>query len=150
LGVGTVLWGKFWAGFGPLAVLGVGLVGVSNRLLGMPSSVALLADGTLLVMSFTLCGMGVGFGALFPRFQVENVAEIESSPGGLLYMVSALFYVAVTLALEAILVKRFYIGRNATWGWEGWWAVSSLLVLNVLAFALPFWAGKLHLENADV
>ncbi len=149
LGVGTVMWGKLWGGFGPLAVLGVGLVGVSNRLLGIPPFMAALADGTLLVMAFTLCGMGVGFGAFFPRFQVENVAEIESSPGGLLYMVTALFYVAATLALEAVLVKRFYMGRAATWGWEGGWAVSGLIVLNLGSFILPFWAGQKNLENGD-
>jgi ABC-2 type transport system permease protein len=149
LGVGTVLWGKFWAGFGPLAVLGVGLVAVSNRLLGIDPFVSRLAEGTLLVMSFTLCGMGVGFGALFPRFNVENVAEIESSPGGMLYMVSALFYVALTLALEAVLVKRFYLGRQAHFGLEGALAAALLVALNLAAFVLPFYAGKRHLESAD-
>jgi ABC-2 type transport system permease protein len=150
LGLGTVLWGKFWAGFGPLAVLGVGLVWASNHLLGVDPFIVKLSNATLLAAAFTLCGMGVGFGALFPRFHVENVAEIESSPGGLLYMVTALFYIGATLALESVLVKRFYLGRQVTWGFEGSWALGGLVFLNLAAFALPFWAGKRHLEAADL
>ena len=150
LGLSTILWGKFWTGVAPLAVLGVGLVWASNRLLGVSPFFVRLSNVTLFVMACTMCGMGVGFGALFPRFQVENVAEIESSPGGLLFMVSSLFYIGATLAFEAILVRRFYFGRAATLGWEGRWAVSGLVLINVMAFVLPLWAGKRHLEAADL
>lgn len=150
LGVGTILWGKFWTGFWPLSVLGVGLVWVSNHLLGVDPFIVRLSNITLLAMSFTLCGMGVGFGALFPRFQVENVAEIESSPGGLFYMVVALFYIGATLSLEAVLVKRFYFGRWGTLGYEGVFALIGLVLLNLAGFALPWWAGRKHLEAADM
>lgn len=149
LSVGTILWGKFWSALGPLAVLGVGLVWASNHLLGVNPFILRLSNATLLAMSVTLCGMGVGFGALFPRFQVENVAEIESSPGGLLYMVTALFYIGLTLSLEALLVRRFYLGRYA-WGLDVAWAVGMLVVLNLAAFIIPFWAGRRHLETADL
>jgi len=64
-------------------------------------------------MAVTLSAMGVGFGALFPRFEMENVAQIQTSPGGLLFMVTALFYVGVTLALEAVLMRGHYFsGRG--------------------------------------
>jgi len=149
LGVGTILWGKFWTGLAPLAVLGVGLVWASNLLLGVSPFFVRLSNATLLAMSVVLCGMGTGFGALFPRFHVENVAEIESSPGGLLFMAAALFYVGATLAFESVLVRRFYLNRAGGWGGEGLWALAGLVVLNVLAFVLPFRAGRSRLEAMD-
>jgi ABC-2 type transport system permease protein len=149
LDVGTILWGKFWAGFPPLAVLGVGLVWASNRLLGVAPFFVRLSNVTLLGLAVVLCGMGVGFGALFPKFNVENVAAIESSPGGLLYMVTALFTIAATLALESILVRRYYFGQRV-WGSGGLWVLGGLLLLYVVAFAAPLWAGRRHLEAADL
>ncbi len=150
----TLLWEKFLLGFLPLAAMGIILVETSNTLLGVNSFVSLLSMGTILVMAFCLTGMGVGFGALFPRFHVENIAQIESSPGGLLFMVSALFYVGVTLAMEATLVRMHAYG-GLRWGllWGSGATVvlaAGLFVLNAAAFAVPFVLGKNHLENMDL
>lgn len=153
MGLWTVLWGKFLSGFIPLSVLGVALVWASNRFLGVDPFVVWLSNGTILLMAFTLSGMGVGFGALFPRFQVENVAQIETSPGGLLYMVAAMFYVALTLALESVVMRRHYMlwmrpGPAGTA--EAWIVVVLVLAVSAAAFAAPFAAGKRHLETADL
>jgi ABC-2 type transport system permease protein len=150
MGLGRILLAKLWAGFWPLAVLAAVLVGVSNHLLGVQPVLARFSLATIFLMAVTLTAMAVGFGALFPKFQVESVAEIESSSGGLLYMVSSFFYVAVTLALEAVLVKRFYWGRATTWGWEGFWALGALSLLHGAAIFLPLLGGWRSLRNRDI
>ena len=86
-----ILWGKFLSGVVPIAVMGGTLVWVSNVFLGVDSFVVRLSNVTVLAMAVTLSAMGVGFGALVPRFEMENVAQIQTSPGGLLCMVTALF-----------------------------------------------------------
>lgn len=150
----AVLWEKFLAGFLPLAALGVTLVWVSNRFLGVDPFVVWLSTGTIFVMAVTLCAMGVGFGALFPRFDVENIPQIETSPGGLLYMVCAMFYIALTLALEAVLMRMHYFSMvrpGAQWHiGSAVWTAGALLALNLAAGAVPFALGRRHLEVSDV
>jgi len=154
VGLWEILWSKFLGGVAPIAGLGVLLVGVSNHFLGVDPFVARLSNVTVLIMAVTLSGMGVGFGALFPRFGVENVAQIQTSAGGVLFMVAGLFYVGATLALEAVLMRMHYfsavVGRSL-WSGPAVAAVAgAMLVLNALAFFLPLVWGHRHLARADI
>ncbi|HRY28608.1 MAG TPA: hypothetical protein P5079_01075 [Elusimicrobiota bacterium] len=153
-GLGTVLMEKVLLGFFPLCVLGVALVWASNRLLGVDVFVTRLSVTTIGVMSFALCAMGVGLGARFPRFGVENVPQIETSPGGLLFMVSSLFYVGATISLEAVLMRMHYysvVRANSAWDAPGTALVlAALFLLNAAVVLGPLLAGKRYLERADV
>lgn len=154
LSLWEILWSKFLGGVAPIAVLGVVLVGVSNHFLGVDPFVTRLSNLTVLVMAVTLAGMGVGFGALFPRFGVENVAQIQTSAGGVLFMVTGLVYVALTLALEAVLMRMHYfsavVGRSLWSGPVVAAVLAVLALLNLLAFFLPLVWGHRHLARADV
>jgi ABC-2 type transport system permease protein len=43
----------------------------------------------------------VGFGTLYPRFESENAAQIPTSFGGLLFMMTAVGLIGAILVLEA-------------------------------------------------
>ena len=43
---------------------------------------------TITLMTFALAGLALGFGTLFPQFETENAAQIPTSFGGLLFMMS--------------------------------------------------------------
>jgi ABC-2 type transport system permease protein len=154
LSLWSLLLEKFLMGFLPLSVMGLILVGVSNRLLGADAFVHKLSTGTSLAMAGALAGLGTGFGALFPRFQVENIAQIETSPGGFLFMICALFYVGLTLALEAVLVRMHYFSLvRSPEAWQAGPAlavIGCLVLLNGAAMAFPLMAGKRNLEKMDV
>ncbi len=151
MGLWEILGGKFLSGVIPIAVMGGTLVWVSNVFLGVDPFVVRLSTVTVLTMAVTLSAMGVGFGALFPRFEMENVAQIQTSPGGLLFMVTALFYVGVTLALEAVLMRGHYFsGRGLIRSDESLYAMAALAALNVAAFTIPLLLGKSHLDRADL
>ena len=151
MGLWEILWGKFLSGVIPIAVMGGTLVWVSNVFLGVDPFVVRLSTVTVLAMAVTLSAMGVGFGALFPRFEMENVAQIQTSPGGLLFMVTALFYVGATLALEAVLMRGHYFsGRGLIRSDESLYAMAALAALNVAAFTIPLLLGKSHLDRADL
>lgn len=154
LSLWSILWGKFLSGVVPLGAAGVVLVWVSNRFLHVDPFVVWLSNATVGVMALTLTAMGVGFGALFPRMNMENVAQIQTSMGGVLYMVSALFYVGLTLALEAVVMRMYYFQKLAgPSAWSGGvvlWVVLSLLAVNAVAFGVPLVLGKRSLESADI
>ncbi len=154
LSLWTILWEKFLMGVLPLAVMGVVLVWVSNRFLEASPFVTALSTATILVMSVCLTAMGTGFGALFPRFHVENIPQIETSPGGVLYMTASLFYILATLSLEAVWMRMHYfslVRDNYHWHTGATlWVGGVLVVLNLAVFAVPLILGKWHLERADI
>jgi ABC-2 type transport system permease protein len=52
-------------------------------------------------MTFAIGSLALGFGALFPRFETENSAEISTGFGGLLFMMTAIAYLVTIVMLEA-------------------------------------------------
>jgi ABC-2 type transport system permease protein len=52
-------------------------------------------------MTFALAGLALGFGTIFPQFETENAAQIPTSFGGLLYMMSSVALIGGVITLEA-------------------------------------------------
>ena len=66
--------------------------------------------------SLALIGLGVGLGASYPVFKLENPAQIMFTSAGLLYGVVALAYLALVVSLEAAPVWRHLVGAEAEVG----------------------------------
>ena len=62
---------------------------------------AVLSIGTIVVLAFALTAMALGFGAVYPKFNSENAADVPTSFGGLLFMMSATAFIGVVIILEA-------------------------------------------------
>jgi ABC-2 type transport system permease protein len=101
LSVRELLWSKFWVGMVPLLVLALAIVGVTNSLLQVSAFMFLVSVLTITLMTFALAGLAIGFGTMFPRFETENAAQIPTSFGGLLYMMSAVAVIGAVIVLEA-------------------------------------------------
>lgn len=97
----ALLWSKFWVGLTPLLILALALTVGTNIILRISGFMMVLSVATIIVMTFTISAMAIGFGALFPKFDVENPAEIPTSFGGLLFMMTATAYLGVMIALQA-------------------------------------------------
>ena len=50
-------------------------------------------------MCFALVGMATGLGARYPRFAADNASQVAGSYGGIAFMIAAVMFVAVTIAL---------------------------------------------------
>lgn len=141
---------KFLFSLVPMLLLATGLVAASNYLLGADRFISWLSLITIWMSAATLAAMGVGLGAIFPRFRVENIHQIESSAGGFVYMACALAYVGLTVAAEAWPVKMHFaqrLGRLDGWEWK--YAALSfgmLLVVNLVAAIVPWRLGRRALE----
>jgi ABC-2 type transport system permease protein len=96
-----LLWAKFWTGTLPLLVLAVGIVAVTDVLLQVSPFMFALSVGTITLMTFAIAGLAIGFGTLYPRFESENAAQIPTSFGGLLFMMTAIALIGGIIVLEA-------------------------------------------------
>ncbi len=96
-----LLWSKYWVGTVPLLVMAVTLTLGTNVLLKVGLVMMLLSVVTITAMSFALSALALAFGTLFPQFETENSAQIPTSIGGLLFMMSAISLVGIVLVLES-------------------------------------------------
>jgi ABC-2 type transport system permease protein len=92
---------KAWPGFLPMLLIGEGLAVSSTSILQAEPLLIGVAMVTALGLSFSLSGLAVGMGAMYPDFKNDNASKLAASPAGMLYMVAALSLVFLTLALEA-------------------------------------------------
>ena len=108
-----LLWAKFWTGTLPLLVLAVAIVTTTNVLLQVSPFMFAVSVGTITLMTFAIAGLAIGFGTLYPRFESENAAQIPTSFGGLLFMMTAIGLIGAVLILEARPIYTWLGARSA-------------------------------------
>ncbi len=111
LDVRTLFWSKYWVGTVPLLLVALPLIVGTNLILEASTFVLVLTTVTMIAATFALTALALGFGALYPNFETENVAEIPTSFGGLLFMMTAVGYLGVVVILEAWPVYGFLTDR---------------------------------------
>jgi ABC-2 type transport system permease protein len=151
--VGQIMRAKFLFTAAPMLLVALVLGVSTNAILDADRFTAWLSLGALLTVAFAICAMGVGFGARFPRFTVENIHQIESSLGGFLYMAACLFYIGLTIAVLALPMQMHFQERfgNAR-AWDRRVAAASAaawFALNAVAVAAPWALGRRALENHE-
>ena len=98
---------KFWMNCIVLSVLAEVLIICSNLLLGVDLFMMLLSSGTVLLMTGGITSIGIGIGAAFPRFRYENIAQIPTGFGGLVYMMLAMMYCIFIVMVEALPLQMY-------------------------------------------
>ena len=142
----TLFWAKYWVGTIPLLVIAVPLIVGTNLLLETSVFILVLTSTSMIGMTFALTAMALGLGALFPNLDTENVAEIPTSFGGLLFMMAAVLYLGGVVVLEAFPVYRFLAaGLQEGGGAVEWGAmvigIGGAAVVTALAVWIPLRAG---------
>jgi ABC-2 type transport system permease protein len=96
-----LLWSKFWVGTLPLLVLALAIVGVTDYLLQVSEFMMAVSIFSITMMTLALAGLAIGFGTLFPQFETENAAQIPTSFGGLVFMMTSIALIGAVVVLEA-------------------------------------------------
>lgn len=109
LALRDLLWAKYWVGTAPLLVLAVGIVATTDVLLEVGPFMFYLSVLTILLLTFALAALALCIGTLFPRFETENPAQIPTSFGGLVYMMSAVLLMGAVIVCEARPVSLYLI-----------------------------------------
>jgi ABC-2 type transport system permease protein len=107
-----VLWAKFWVGTLPLLVLALVIVGTTDYLMQVSEFMFAVSVFSIVLMTFAMCGLAIGFGTLYPQFETENAAQIPTSFGGLLFMMTSIAVIGAVIVLEARPVYS-YLGARA-------------------------------------
>lgn len=105
----SFLLAKFWMYWPPLLLVAELLTVVSNQLLEVDAYVMKMSVIGVMLITTGLVGMGLGMGAMYPRFDHENMSEISTGTGGILFMISSLMYVLLFLVLSA---RPMYVHFN--------------------------------------
>jgi len=155
LSLKNFLWVKFWTYLGPLLILSEVLIVLSNKLLGVTPFMMGLSTITVFFMVFGITAMGVGLGAAYPNFRLENIAQAATGFGGLLFMFLCLGFIGSVIALEAGPVYTIFMARlQGTpitlihWIWI-MVSFGLVAVINVIAVFLPMRLGVQSLYRLD-
>jgi ABC-2 type transport system permease protein len=98
---GAMLWSKYWIGTVPLLLLALIITVFTNWLLHVSGFMMAVAVATIVFYTLAASSLALSFGALYPQFGTENAAQIPTSFGGLVYMMSSLSLLAMIIMIEA-------------------------------------------------
>ena len=101
LNIKRYLWGKYFLFLSPMLLLGEALVVLTNYYLNVTSFMMVLSAATMFLLTFSIVSMAMGFGAIYPRFKHENIAQVSMGFGGLSYMIASAVLTAVVILIEA-------------------------------------------------
>jgi len=143
----SLLWSKFWLNLLPLLFLGELLIFLSNSLLRVPPWMMVLSLFTVFLMTFGITAIGVGVGAVYPKFHYDHVAEIPTGFGGMVCMIFSVAFIGAVVLLEAWPVYLLAMeGLNpGTLRSGGIWSIvpslAGVLVLTAAAVSVPMKLG---------
>lgn len=149
------LWSKFWTGLVPILVLAEALTIVSNEFLGTDPFLKVMSASAIFFMTFALVGLAAGMGARYPRFQAENVTQVAGSYGGVAYMILAVLFIVVEIALLAwpssVFLWSLYTRSQIPSARAGLMGVSFglALALAIFTFLQPMRRGVQELEALE-
>ena len=114
---------KFALALAPLLPLGIVLVGLTAYWLKLPTALIVLSIVHIAVVTAAMTALGLGLGALYPRFKFENPAQVPMSFGGILFMLIATGYTLAAGLATAWLAVPFVVpqaDRPLNWTIAGW------------------------------
>jgi ABC-2 type transport system permease protein len=138
----SMLWSKYWIGTVPLLVLALVITTVTNLILRASPFMTLVSEATMVLFTLAASALALSFGAFYPRFDTENAAQIPTSFGGLVFMMSAILLLAAIIVVEAGPVSA-HLDRAQAGGDDSpftpglCWAVAKVFGLCTLATLAP-------------
>ena len=150
----SMLWSKYWIGTVPLLVLALIITVFTNWLLHVSAFMMTVAVATILLYTLAAGALALSFGALYPQFGTENAAQIPTSFGGLVYMMSSLCLLALIIGIEAIPVTDYLRDQRYSQqpvGVTPQLVLSGLAVVGVCALAtiIPLRVGLRRIETME-
>jgi ABC-2 type transport system permease protein len=139
LGLARVVKVKYWlASLASLAVT-LTLITLSCHLLKMRFDQLAFFGAVVTVMTFSLNGLAVGLGVLYPNLKETNSSKIVSGFGGTLCLVLSFLYILGSVLLLAVGTAGFHARVN--------WVIASISTFAALSFVVGFLPLRLGLRQ---
>ncbi len=102
IGLPKVVKTKFWLATSASLIVTLGLITLSCHMLRMPWERTLFFAGAIIIMTFTLNGLAMGLGVLYPNFKEDNPSKIVSGFGGTFCLVLSFLYIVSSVVLLSL------------------------------------------------
>jgi ABC-2 type transport system permease protein len=149
LSIKRFLWGKYAFYILPMIILGEVLIIITNYLLQVTPFMMILSSVTMLLAIFGIVALGIGFGALYPNFKFENIAQVATGFGGVMYMIVSAIFIASIIVLEAGPVYVIFManvkGVSLT-GLQWFFIIPSFAVVLIIATLTVYKPMKMGLD----
>lgn len=132
LSMHDLLWAKFWTGFVPLFLVAVTLVGATNALLHVQPFVNVVSLAAIAGLVFPLTALALAFGTFYPRFDSENAAQIPTSFGGLLFMITSIVLIGVIAYATGRPAARWVVAGHFGWARDPYEMIFPFVVAAVV------------------
>ncbi len=145
MGLKRIVQTKFWLTSSLSLVVTLGLITLSCYLLKMPWDDVAFFGAVVTVMTFSLNGLAIGLGVLFPNVKEANPNKIVSGFGGTLCFVLSSVYIIASLTLLVLGGGGYHSHSD--------WVISSIVAFVALSFVigwLPMQIGLKQLKNFEV
>jgi ABC-2 type transport system permease protein len=144
MGLERVVKAKYWlASFGSL-LLTLSLITLSSCLLKMPWHRIVFFSAVVTVMTFSLNGLAVGLGVMYPNFKDASPSKIVSGFGGTLCLVLSFLYI-----LASVLILGFGMTGHLHPGTVAACLLSFALLSGAVGW-LPMWLGLAQLSHLEI
>lgn len=109
-----IIFAKYWAATGPLAIVAVGIVGLTSLLLGTAPVVMALSMLSVAALMFAQAALALYIGSINPRFDAESAVNQTVTWQGILFLLSAgVLTMAVALGLAPAM---YWYARSVAYG----------------------------------
>jgi len=150
------IWCKFSTSLIPLLLLAEALIILSNTFLHVTQFMMVISTVTIFLITIAIVSMGIGIGAVYPRFRFEDVAQIHSGFGGLIYMIICVTFIGLVILLEAwptylIFMARIGHGSLSFFQWIEvifCFCLTTLIILT--AIFMPIKIGLKRLSRIEI
>ncbi len=134
----------------PLLIVAFGIVYFTNHVLGVFWYIMYLSIFTMMLLTAAIANLGVSFGAIYPKYHYENVADIAMGFGGLLFMIVSLGITGLVLLIQAIptyrVMKEFVFPAGLTFYDYIW--ISFMYLISFATIVYPVLYIREKAENA--
>jgi ABC-2 type transport system permease protein len=149
----ALLWSKYWIGTTPLLVLALTITALTNIMLQASAFMMGVSLVTIVLLTFSISALALGFGVLYPQFDTENAAQIPTSFGGLVFMMSAVSLLGLVIMAEARPVMSYLKAQqeHTTVNLTGDLVLAGLFVLAICigATIIPLQLGLKRMEEME-
>ena len=149
----ALLWSKYWVGTIPLLVLALIITVFTNVILQATPFMMAVGAGTIVLLTLAISAMALGFGALYPQFETENAAQIPTSFGGLVFMMTTVALLAAVIVVEAVPVYGYlqatYEGRPVRIDGTMVAAFAGVVAICGVATVVPLKVGLKKMEGFE-
>ena len=145
MGLKKVVMAKYWlASIGSLVVT-LSLMTLSSYLLKMSWHRIAFFSMVVAVMTFSLNGLAVGLGVMYPNFKDANPSKIVSGFGGTLCLVLSFLYILASVLLLGFGTTRLHLHAGTVAA-----SLSGFLVLSFVVGWLPLRLGLAQLRFLEI